>query len=47
MVAELGDVLEKVVINFCRLFRRIGAIRLYARLDIIREDVVEVRSTVR
>ena len=44
MVAELGDVLEKVIINFGELFQMIGAVRLYERLDILREEVVEGRS---
>ena len=39
VVAELGDVLEKVLIDFGKLFQRIGAIRLYERLDILREVV--------
>ena len=39
MVVELGDLLEKVFIDFGKLFQRIGAIRLYERLDILREDV--------
>ena len=34
MVAELGDVLEKVLIDFGKLFQKIGAVRLYERLDI-------------
>ena len=34
MVAALGDVLEKVLIDFGKLFQRIGAVRLYERLDI-------------
>ena len=29
MVAELVDVLEKVFIDFGKLFQRIGAVRLY------------------
>ena len=41
MVAELDDVLEKVLIDFGRLFQRIGAVRLYERLDILREEVVD------
>ena len=36
VVAELGDVLEKVLIDFGKLFQRIGAVRLYERLDILR-----------
>ena len=47
MVADLGDVLEKVLIDFGKLFQRIGAFRLYERLDILREEVVERRSRVR
>ena len=47
MVAELGDVLEKVVIDFCKLFRRIETVRLYERLDILREEVVDGRRRVR
>ena len=42
MVAALGDVLEKVLIDFGKLFQRIGAVRLYERLDILREEVVVV-----
>ena len=47
MVAELGDVLEKVLSDFGKLFQRIGVVRLYERLDIIREEVVDGRSRVR
>ena len=47
MVAALGDVLEKVLIDFGKLFQRIGAVRLYERLDIVREEVVDGRSRVR
>ena len=47
MVAELGDVLEKVFIDFGKLFQRIGVVRLYERLDIVREEVVDGRSRVR
>ena len=43
MVGELGDVLEKVFIDFGKLFQRIEAFWLYERLDILREEV-EVRS---
>ena len=46
MVAELGDVLEKVLIDFGKLLQRIGAVWLYERLDILREEVEE-RSRVR
>ena len=44
MVAELGNVLENVLIDFGKLFQRIGAFRLYERLDILREEVVKGRS---
>ena len=47
MVAKLGDVLEKVLIDFGKLFQWIGAVRLYERLDILREEVVDGRSRVR
>ena len=47
MVAELGDMLEKVLIDFGKLFQMIGAIRLYERLDILREVVVDGQSRVR
>ena len=47
MVAELGDVLETVLIDFGKLFQRLGAVRLYERLDILREEVVEGLSRVR
>ena len=47
MVAELGDVLDKVLIDFSKLFQRIGAVLLYERLDILREEVVDGRSRVR
>ena len=47
MVAELGDMLEKVLIDFGKLFQRIGTVRLYERLDILREEVVKGRSRVR
>ena len=47
MVAELGDVLEKVLIEFGKLFQRTGAVRLYERLYILREEVVDGRSRVR
>ena len=36
MIAELGDVLEKVLIDFDNLFQRIGAVWLYERLDIFK-----------
>ena len=47
MVAALGDVVEKVLIDFGKLFQMIGAVRLYERLDILREEVVEGWSRVR
>ena len=47
MVSELGDVLEKILIDFGKLFQRIGAVWLYERLDILREEVVDGRSRVR
>ena len=47
MVAELSDVLEKVLIEFGKLFQRIEAVRLYERLDILREEVLDWRSRVR
>ena len=47
MVVELGDVLEKVLIDFGKLFQRIGAVRLYERLYILREEVVKGRCRVR
>ena len=47
MVAELGDVLEKVLMDFGKLFQRIGAVRLYERFNILREEVVEGRCRVR
>ena len=40
MVAELGDMLEKVLIDFGKLFLMIG-------LDILREEVVDSWSRVR
>ena len=46
MVAEIGDVLEKVLIDFGKLFQRIGPVWLYERLDILREEL-EGRSRVR
>ena len=47
MVAALGDVLEKFLIDFAKLFSRIGAIQLYERLDILREEVVDGRNRLR
>ena len=44
---SLGDILEKVLIDFGELFQRIGAVRLYERLDILREEIVEGPSRVR
>ena len=35
MVGELGNALEKVLIDIGKLFQRIGAVLLYERLDII------------
>ena len=46
MVAELGDVLEKLLKYFGKLFQRVGAVRLYERLDILREEVMDGRSRV-
>ena len=37
MVTALGDVFEKVLIDFGKLFQRIGVVRLYERLDSLRE----------
>ena len=47
VVAELGDLFEKVPIDFGKLFKRLGAVRLYEWLDILREEVVEGQSRVR
>ena len=47
MVAELGDVLEKVLIDFGKLFQRIGEVRLYEGFNILREEVVKGRCRVR
>ena len=47
MVAELSEMLEKVLIDFGKLFQRIGVVRLYERLDILREEAVDGRSRVR
>ena len=46
MVGELGNVLQKVLINCGKLFQKIGAVWLNGRIDILREDV-ERRSRVR
>ena len=42
VAAALGGVLEKVLIDFGKLFQRIGAVRLYEGLDIWTEEVVDV-----
>ena len=47
MVAALGYVLEKVLIDFGELFQTIGAVQLYERLDILRDEVVDGRDRVR
>ena len=47
MVADLGDELEKVLIDVGKLFQRIGAVRLYEILDILRQEVVDGRCRVR
>ena len=47
VVAELDDVSDKVLIDFGKLFQMIGAVRLYERLYILREEVVDGRSRVR
>ena len=47
MVAKLGDVLEKVLIDFGKLFQRIRVVWLYERFNILREEVVEGRCIVR
>ena len=47
VVAESGDVLGKVLIDFGKLFQRIGAVPLYERFLILREEVVEGRCRVR
>ena len=47
MLAELGDVLKKVLLDCVKLFQMIGAVGLYERLDILRVDVVDGRSRVR
>ena len=46
MVAELYNVLEKVLIDFGKLFQRIGTVWLYERFNILREEV-ERQSSVR
>ena len=45
MVTELGVVLEKVLIDFGKLFQRIGAVRYY--IDILREEMMDGWSRVR
>ena len=47
VVAELGDMSEKVLMDVGKLFPRIGAVRLYERLDILRKEMVDGRSRVR
>ena len=47
MVAKLGDVFEKVLIDFGKLFQMIGAVQLCERIDILREEVMEGQSIVR
>ena len=47
MVAELGDMLEKVLIDFGKFFQRIGVVWLYEQFNILREEVVEGRCRVR
>ena len=47
MVVELGDVLEKVLIDSGKLFQRMGAVQLYERFNILREEMVEGRCRVR
>ena len=42
---RLGDMLENVLMDFGKLFQRMGAVRLYERLDILREEVVDGRSS--
>ena len=39
MVADLGDVLETVLIDFGKLFQRIGEVWLNERLDIFEENM--------
>ena len=47
MVAALGDVLEKVLIDFGKLFQRIVAVSWDELLDILREEVLNGQSRVR
>ena len=42
---RLGDMLENVLMDFGKLFQRMGAVWLYERLDILREEVVDGRSS--
>ena len=46
MVGELGNVLEKVLRDFDKLFQRTGTIWMNEGCDILRDDVVG-RSKVR
>ena len=46
MVAELGNVLVKILKDFDKLFQRIGEVWLYEWFDTLREEV-EGRSRVR
>ena len=46
MLRELGNVLEKVLIDFDNLFQKIGAVWLNEQCDILREDA-KGRSRVR
>ena len=39
MVAELSDVLEKVLIDFGQCFQRIEAVLLYEQFDVLREEI--------
>ena len=39
MVAELSEVLKKLLVDVGKLFQRIGAIWLYERLVMLREEV--------
>ena len=46
MVGELGNVLEEVLIDFVKLFPRIGVVWLNERFDILTADL-EGQSRVR
>ena len=46
MVGELGNILEKVLIDFGKLFQSIGAVWLNEQFDILGEEV-ELQSRVR